>query len=104
VAEDNPVNQMVALKMLERLGYRVDLVANGAEALAESPSGTRTPSSWTCRCPRWRATRRPGGSAGVRAPSSTPPVIAMSANALEGEREEALSAGMDHYVVKPVKA
>jgi CheY-like chemotaxis protein len=73
VAEDNPVNQMVALKMLERLGYRVDVVANSAEALEEVSLGYYDAVLMDVQMPEMDATRRPGGSAGARAPPSAPP-------------------------------
>ncbi|QIN77575.1 response regulator [Rubrobacter marinus] len=106
VVEDNPVNQRVAAAMLERLGYRVDLAGNGREALdAISGGAPYAAVLMDVQMPEMdgyaatRELRRREGAAGAR----RMPVIAMTANALEGDRSSALEAGMDDYVAKPVK-
>lgn len=103
VVEDNPVNQLVAAGFLENLGCTVDLAGDGLEAVALI-SG-RHPYDvvlMDCRMPRldgFDATRRirKQEPPGVRVP-----IIAMTASALEGERERCLEAGMDDYLTKPV--
>jgi two-component system, sensor histidine kinase and response regulator len=105
VAEDNQVNQKVAVRMLERLGYRSDVAANGLEALeaisrvryaavlmdVQMPEMDGYEATVEIRCLEGGQDRRT-------------PVIAMTANAMQGDREEALESGMDDYVPKPVKA
>jgi hypothetical protein len=61
--EDNATNQKLILLILERLGYRADSAYHGLEALEAVSRHTYDVSSWTCRCPRWTASRPPGGSA-----------------------------------------
>jgi CheY-like chemotaxis protein len=104
VAEDNPVNQMVALKMLERLGYRVDVVADGAEALGEVSPGDYDAVLMDVQRPKMDGYEATGRIREREGAAKRTPVIAMTAKVLESEREEALWAGMDDYVVKPVKA
>jgi len=102
LAEDNPVNQMVARALLERAGCVVKLAANGEEAVAMSEEGTYDVIFMDCQMPvldgyaATAAIRRREGDA------HRTPVIAMTANAMPGDRERCLAAGMDDYIAKPI--
>ena len=104
LAEDNAMNQKVALRLLERLGYRADVASNGLEALAalerqpydvvlmdvQMPELDGLDASRRI-CERWP-------------PESRPHIIAMTANALPEDREACFAAGMNDYVAKPIRA
>ena len=102
VAEDNTVNQLVASEMLKRLGCRVDVVGNGEEAVE---AVRRLPYDLVfldCHMPDldgFDACRQIRGQPLDR----HLPIIAMTASALQGDREKCLSAGMDDYLPKPVR-
>jgi CheY-like chemotaxis protein/HPt (histidine-containing phosphotransfer) domain-containing protein len=104
LAEDNAMNQKVALRLLERLGYRADVATNGLEAIAalerqpydvvlmdvQMPELDGLDASRRI-CERWP-------------PESRPHIIAMTANALPEDREACFAAGMNDYVAKPIRA
>ena len=103
VAEDSPVNQIVAARALERLGCRAEVVHDGEQALAALGAGRYDAVLMDCQMPRldgYAATkelrRREAGS-------QRTPVIAMTANAMAGDRERCQAAGMDDYVSKPMR-
>jgi signal transduction histidine kinase/CheY-like chemotaxis protein/HPt (histidine-containing phosphotransfer) domain-containing protein len=105
LAEDNPVNQQVVLSMLEGLGCAVDVAADGEEALAMLARQRYDAVLMDCQMPRrdgYEATqelRRRERAEGAR----RLPVIALTANAMEGDRERCLQAGMDDYLPKPLR-
>jgi GAF domain-containing protein/CheY-like chemotaxis protein len=103
LAEDNVVNQKLALRILQRMGYRADLASNGIEALesiqrqrydvvlmdVQMPEMDGLEASRRI-CSRWR-------------PEERPRIIAMTANAMQGDRDMCLAAGMDDYITKPIR-
>lgn len=109
VVEDNSVNQKLAVRMLEKLGYRPDLVENGQEALAALEVGSYDAVLMDCQMPvmdGFEATSaiRRNESAGKRyVRTGHLPIIAVTANAMQGDRERCLAAGMDAYLAKPIK-
>ena len=116
VADDHRVNQQLAVLMLERLGYRADVVANGNEAIE---AVSRVPYSlilMDCHMPemdgylataeirrREASPRKREGDDCMLAIRHRIPIIAMTANAMQGDREKCLEAGMDDYISKPIK-
>jgi signal transduction histidine kinase/CheY-like chemotaxis protein len=102
LVEDNVVNERVATRMLERLGYRVEVAANGIEALATMDEKSFDLVLMDCQMPQMdgfeasRAIRLREGSA------KHTTIVAMTANAMQGDRERCLEAGMDDYISKPV--
>ncbi|QTN23831.1 response regulator [Rhizobacter sp. AJA081-3] len=103
VAEDNAINQRVALRLLQRLGYRADVAANGLEVIDAVERqhydvvlmDIQMPEMDGLQAARWIVQRR--GAGGL------PRVVAMTANAMPGDREAYMAAGMDGYVAKPIE-
>jgi PAS domain S-box-containing protein len=103
VAEDNPINQMVAVCLLERLGHRAEIVANGREALDACRAIEYDVIFMDCQMPEldgYAATARIRRL--ERKGRRRPYIMAMTADALPGSRERCLAAGMDGYITKPV--
>ena len=103
LAEDNLVNQKLALRLLQQMGYRADLAANGVEAIEAIERQRYDVILMDVQMPEMdglEATRRivKRWSNGGR-----PRIVAMTANAMQGDREECIAAGMDDYVTKPIR-
>jgi len=104
LAEDNPVNQKVALRILGKLGYRADVASNGLEVLAALERepydvvlmDVQMPEMDGLDASRRICSRWPAGS--------RPRIIAMTANAMIEDREACFAAGMDDYLAKPVRS
>ena len=103
LAEDNAVNQKLALRLLQQMGYRADLASNGLEAIECVARQTydvvlmdvQMPEMDGFEASRHITTKWPAGQ--------RPRIIAMTANAMQGDRELCLAAGMDDYVSKPIR-
>jgi CheY-like chemotaxis protein len=103
LAEDNAVNQKLALRLLQQMGYRADVASNGIEAIECIERQAYDVVLMDVQMPemdgleatrhivqRWPEYKRPH-------------IVAMTANAMAGDREECLAAGMDDYVTKPIR-
>ena len=103
LAEDNVVNQKLAMRLLSQMGYRADLASNGIEAIESVARQSYDVVLMDVQMPEMdglEATRRivarwPAGD--------RPRIVAMTANAMQGDREQCLAAGMDDYVTKPIR-
>ena len=103
IAEDHPINQRVAVQLLQRLGYRADVAGNGLAAIEAIERQAydvvlmdiQMPEMDGLQAARWIVQRR--GRNGL------PRIVAMTANAMPGDREAYLAAGMDGYVAKPIE-
>ncbi len=105
LAEDNPVNQMLAVRLLQKQGYSVTVAANGREALQQLEGGSFDLVLMDVQMPEMdgleaaAAIRERERYTGRRIP-----ILAMTAHAMKGDREKCLEAGMDGYLTKPVQA
>ncbi len=103
LAEDNFINQRVTGKILEKMGHAVYTVDNGRDAVTVAESGVFDVILMDCQMPEmdgFEATRQIRASA--VAALRTIPILALTAHALEGDRERCLQAGMDDYLPKPL--
>lgn len=102
VAEDDPVNQKVAVGMLARLGYSHQLVANGREALEAAGSGDFSAILMDCQMPEMDGFEATTAIRAFEDGTGRVPIVALTANAMLGDRERCLAAGMDDYLSKPL--
>jgi CheY-like chemotaxis protein len=114
VAEDNLINQKLTVRMLEKLGYQSDVVENGQEVLSALAQGSYALVLMDCQMPlmdgleatkliRQRETRAQEAAVGDSPETHHITIVALTANAMSGDRERCLAAGMDDYLTKPVR-
>jgi CheY-like chemotaxis protein len=103
LAEDNVVNQKLALRILQQMGYRADLASNGLEAVESVGRQVYDVVLMDVQMPEMdglEATRR---ICATWKPEHRPRIVAMTANAMQGDRELCMEAGMDDYLTKPIR-
>jgi CheY-like chemotaxis protein/HPt (histidine-containing phosphotransfer) domain-containing protein len=104
LAEDNMVNQKVALRMLERMGYRADVAANGFEVIEALERQQYDVVLMDVQMPEMDGLEATRHIRRDRPAHDQPYIIALTAHALSGDRERLLAQGMDDYISKPVRA
>jgi CheY-like chemotaxis protein len=103
LAEDNVVNQKVALRILGRMGYRADVAANGLEVVEALETRAYEVVLMDVQMPEMDGIEAARHICGRWKPQERPYLVAMTANAMQGDRERCFAAGMDDYVSKPVR-
>jgi len=102
IAEDNAVNQKIALRLLEKCGCRVELATNGREAVEKAGRIPYDLIFMDCGMPEMDGYSATRAIRGQQSNGTRVPIIALTAHAISGTREECLAAGMDDYIAKPV--
>jgi CheY-like chemotaxis protein len=103
LAEDNVVNQKLALRILQQMGYRADLASNGIEAIESVERQTYDVVLMDVQMPEMDGLEASRRITAKWSPDERPRIVAMTANAMQGDREMCLAAGMDDYVTKPIR-
>ena len=103
VAEDNPINQKVAMKMIKSLGYRADVVGNGLEAVDALKRQRYDLVLMDVQMPEMDGLDATRKIRQTQSGTDRPHIIAMTANAMQGDEDICLTAGMDEYLTKPIR-
>jgi CheY-like chemotaxis protein len=103
LAEDNVVNQKLALRLLQQMGYRADLASNGLEAVESVQRQTYDVVLMDVQMPEMDGLEASRKINARWLPQERPRIIAMTANAMQGDRDMCLAAGMDDYLTKPIR-
>ena len=103
VAEDNVVNQKLALRILQQMGYRADLASNGIEAIESVERQTYDVVLMDVQMPEMDGLEASRRITAKWPADARPRIVAMTANAMQGDREMCLAAGMDDYITKPIR-
>ena len=103
LAEDNVVNQKLAMRLLQQMGYRADLASNGAEAIECVARQPYDVVLMDVQMPEMDGLEASREITHRWEPTTRPRIVAMTANAMQGDREACLAAGMDDYITKPIR-
>ena len=103
VAEDNVVNQKLAVRLLQQMGYRADLASNGIEVIESLERQPYDVVLMDVQMPELDGLEASRRITARWLPQNRPRIVAMTANAMQGDREDCLAAGMDDYLTKPIR-
>ncbi|HLX30628.1 MAG TPA: response regulator, partial [Casimicrobiaceae bacterium] len=103
LAEDNVVNQKLALRLLQQMGYRADLASNGIEAVESVQRQTYDVVLMDVQMPEMDGLDAAREICARFAVPARPRIVAMTANAMQGDRDMCIAAGMDDYITKPIR-